>query len=100
MVNRLAKGALPPNFNVQSVAQSAVSKSATVFVNYLTAQYVWPSHRRAHQTLTPHNADNHNATVPATSPRARTRRPSSPRTSSTPSKSSNSTCSSTAPATS
>lgn len=40
MVNRLAKGALPPNFNVQSVAQSAVSKSATVFVNYLTAQYV------------------------------------------------------------
>lgn len=40
MVNRLAKGALPPNFNVQSVAQSAISKSATVFVNYLTAQYV------------------------------------------------------------
>ncbi|OJD38652.1 cbf nf-y family transcription factor protein [Diplodia corticola] len=53
MVNRLAKGALPPNFNVQSVAQSAVSKSATVFVNYLTAHASDIAARQNKKTIQP-----------------------------------------------
>ncbi|KAL1619983.1 hypothetical protein SLS56_009856 [Neofusicoccum ribis] len=53
MVNRLAKGALPPNFNVQSVAQSAISKSATVFVNYLTAHASDIAARQNKKTIHP-----------------------------------------------
>ncbi|KAF9640032.1 putative cbf nf-y family transcription factor protein [Lasiodiplodia theobromae] len=53
MVNRLAKGALPPNFNVQSVAQSAISKSATVFVNYLTAHASDIAARQNKKTIQP-----------------------------------------------
>lgn len=40
MVQRLAKGVLPPNTQIQKDALLAMSKSATVFVNYLTSQYV------------------------------------------------------------
>ena len=40
MVQRLAKGVLPPNTIIQKDAILAISKSATVFVNYLASQYV------------------------------------------------------------
>jgi hypothetical protein len=43
MVQRLSKGVLPPNTQIQKDALLAISKSATVFVNYLTAQYVQQS---------------------------------------------------------
>ncbi|KAK9466662.1 histone-fold-containing protein, partial [Lipomyces arxii] len=36
-VTRLAKGALPKNTAVQKDASTALSKSATVFINYLTS---------------------------------------------------------------
>jgi len=36
MVQRLAKGVLPPNTQIQKDAITAMSKSATVFVNYLS----------------------------------------------------------------
>ena len=39
MVQRLAKGMLPANTQIQKDALLAVSKSATVFVNYLASQY-------------------------------------------------------------
>lgn len=42
MVQRLAKGVLPPNTQIQKDALLAISKSATVFVNYLTSQYLSP----------------------------------------------------------
>lgn len=38
IVTRLAKGVLPPNTQIQGNAMLAMSKSATVFVNYLTTQ--------------------------------------------------------------
>jgi DNA polymerase epsilon subunit 3 len=38
MVNRLAKGVLPPNTQIARDAQWAIWKSATVFVNYLASQ--------------------------------------------------------------
>jgi histone H3/H4 len=40
MVQRLAKGVLPPNTQIQKDALLAMSKGATVFVNYLTNTYV------------------------------------------------------------
>ena len=40
IVQRLAKGVLPPNTQIQKDALLAMSKGATVFVNYLTSQYV------------------------------------------------------------
>lgn len=40
MVQRLAKGVLPANTQIQKDALLAMTKSATVFVNYLTQQYV------------------------------------------------------------
>lgn len=42
IVTRLAKGVLPPNTQIQGNAMLAMSKSATVFVNYLASQYVSP----------------------------------------------------------
>ncbi|RQM05111.1 hypothetical protein DH86_00003542 [Scytalidium sp. 3C] len=38
IVTRLAKGVLPPNTQIQGNAMLAMSKSATVFVNYLASQ--------------------------------------------------------------
>jgi len=38
MVQRLAKGVLPANTQIQKDALLAISKSATVFVNYLSTQ--------------------------------------------------------------
>lgn len=43
IVQRLAKGVLPPNTQIQKDALLAMSKGATVFVNYLTSAYVTPS---------------------------------------------------------
>lgn len=40
IVQRLAKGVLPPNTQIQKDALLAMSKSATVFVNYLTSWHV------------------------------------------------------------
>ena len=37
---RLAKGVLPPNTQIQANAILAMSKSATVFINYLANAYV------------------------------------------------------------
>jgi DNA polymerase epsilon subunit 3 len=42
MVQRLAKGVLPPNTQIHKDAVLAMSKSATVFVSYLSAQSVEP----------------------------------------------------------
>lgn len=39
IVQRLAKGVLPPNTQIQKDALLAMSKGATVFVNYLTSTY-------------------------------------------------------------
>jgi hypothetical protein len=43
IVQRLAKGVLPPNTQIQKDALLAMSKGATVFVNYLTSAYVTPT---------------------------------------------------------
>ncbi|MCJ1461554.1 hypothetical protein MMC07_000151 [Pseudocyphellaria aurata] len=40
MVQRLAKGVLPPNTQIQKDAITAICKSATVFVNYLSQAHV------------------------------------------------------------
>lgn len=40
IVQRLAKGVLPANTQIQKDALLAMSKSATVFVNHLTSWYV------------------------------------------------------------
>ncbi|KAG6264600.1 hypothetical protein E4U48_006224 [Claviceps purpurea] len=37
IITRLAKGVLPPNAQIQATAALAMSKSATVFINYLAA---------------------------------------------------------------
>jgi hypothetical protein len=51
ITQRLAKGVLPPNTQIQKDAVLAMSKSATVFVNYLTSQYVSLSPSPAQYTL-------------------------------------------------
>lgn len=43
MVQRLAKGVLPSNTQIQKDALLAISKSATVFVNFLASKYASPS---------------------------------------------------------
>lgn len=43
MVQRLAKGVLPSNTRIEKDAIAAMSKSATVFVNYLSSGYTPPS---------------------------------------------------------
>lgn len=43
MVQRLAKGVIPANTQIQKDAITAMSKSATLFVNYLAHAYVHPS---------------------------------------------------------
>lgn len=40
MVQRLAKGVIPANTQIQKDAITAMSKSATLFVNYLAHAYV------------------------------------------------------------
>lgn len=38
---RLAKSVLPPNTSIQKDAVLAIQKAATVFVSYLSSQYVF-----------------------------------------------------------
>ena len=49
MVQRLAKGVLPANTQIQKDALLAISKSATVFVNYLASRYA-AAHNPARST--------------------------------------------------
>lgn len=42
IVTRLAKGVLPQNTNIQKDAVLALTKGATVFINYLCTAYVYP----------------------------------------------------------
>ena len=47
----MAKGVLPPNTQIQKDALLAMSKSATVFVNYITSWYVYCFMRQPHAVL-------------------------------------------------
>ncbi|KAH7114237.1 histone-fold-containing protein [Dendryphion nanum] len=53
MVQRLAKGVLPPNTQIQKDALLAMSKSATVFVNYLTSYAADMAARSGKKTVMP-----------------------------------------------
>ncbi|KAF2739939.1 histone-fold-containing protein [Polyplosphaeria fusca] len=58
IVQRLAKGVLPPNTQIQKDALLAMSKSATVFVNYVTSQAAENAARTNHKTVTPQDVYN------------------------------------------
>ncbi|TVY46109.1 DNA polymerase epsilon subunit D [Lachnellula subtilissima] len=51
IVTRLAKGVLPPNTQIQGNAMLAMTKSATVFVNYVAAQGNEIAHQEGRKTL-------------------------------------------------
>ncbi|KAI9819884.1 MAG: hypothetical protein M1827_006454 [Pycnora praestabilis] len=53
MVQRLAKGVLPPNTQIQKDAILAISKSATVFVNYLSSHANESAMRANKKTIMP-----------------------------------------------
>ncbi|KAF2747288.1 histone-fold-containing protein [Sporormia fimetaria CBS 119925] len=53
IVQRLAKGVLPANTQIQKDALLAMSKSATVFVNYLSSQAAETAARRNKKTVVP-----------------------------------------------
>ncbi|ORY13754.1 histone-fold-containing protein [Clohesyomyces aquaticus] len=53
IVQRLAKGVLPPNTQIQKDALLAMSKSATVFVNYLTHHAAEHAARSNKKTVMP-----------------------------------------------
>ncbi|CAD6446710.1 13ce0b6c-c3ce-4817-b1d5-453934e80d32 [Sclerotinia trifoliorum] len=53
IVTRLAKGVLPPNTQIQGNAMLAMSKSATVFVNYLATHANENAHNRSVKTIMP-----------------------------------------------
>ncbi|KAL6706451.1 hypothetical protein ACN47E_005390 [Coniothyrium glycines] len=53
IVQRLAKGVLPPNTQIQKDALLAMSKSATVFVNYLTSCAAEHAQRSGKKTVMP-----------------------------------------------
>ncbi|OAL50687.1 histone-fold-containing protein [Pyrenochaeta sp. DS3sAY3a] len=53
IVQRLAKGVLPPNTQIQKDALLAMSKSATVFVNYLTSCAAETAQRSGKRTIMP-----------------------------------------------
>ncbi|APA14616.1 hypothetical protein SS1G_06591 [Sclerotinia sclerotiorum 1980 UF-70] len=53
IVTRLAKGVLPPNTQIQGNAMLAMSKSATVFVNYLATHANENAHNRSVKTIAP-----------------------------------------------
>ncbi|KAF2653870.1 histone-fold-containing protein [Lophiostoma macrostomum CBS 122681] len=53
IVQRLAKGVLPPNTQIQKDAVLAMSKSATVFVNYLTSHAAENAARSNKKTVMP-----------------------------------------------
>jgi hypothetical protein len=77
IVQRLAKGVLPANTQIQKDALLAMSKSATVFVNYLTSWYFFSlpyTYTYSHSFFV----------VPPTTPSARAAKPSIQKTSTTP----------------
>ncbi|KAF1816958.1 histone-fold-containing protein [Eremomyces bilateralis CBS 781.70] len=51
MIQRLSKGVLPPNTQIQKDALLAISKSATVFVNYLAAYAYDTAERSNHRVI-------------------------------------------------
>ncbi|KAK3203709.1 hypothetical protein GRF29_106g433053 [Pseudopithomyces chartarum] len=53
IVQRLAKGVLPPNTQIQKDALLAMSKGATVFVNYITDQAAEYAARQGKKTVMP-----------------------------------------------
>ncbi|KAF2842472.1 histone-fold-containing protein [Patellaria atrata CBS 101060] len=53
MVQRLAKGVLPPNTQIQKDALLAMSKSATVFVNYLSSHANEKAQSASKKTIQP-----------------------------------------------
>ncbi|KAF2447611.1 histone-fold-containing protein [Karstenula rhodostoma CBS 690.94] len=53
IVQRLAKGVLPPNTQIQKDALLAMSKGATVFVNYLTSTAAEHAARSGKKTVMP-----------------------------------------------
>ncbi|KAH3980012.1 hypothetical protein HBH98_174690 [Parastagonospora nodorum] len=55
IVQRLAKGVLPPNTQIQKDALLAMSKSATVFVNYITSCAAEHAQRSGKKTVMPEN---------------------------------------------
>ncbi|KAJ4296777.1 hypothetical protein N0V90_006825 [Kalmusia sp. IMI 367209] len=55
IVQRLAKGVLPPNTQIQKDALLAMSKGATVFVNYLTSTAAENAARHGKKTVMPND---------------------------------------------
>ncbi|KAF2034951.1 histone-fold-containing protein [Setomelanomma holmii] len=55
IVQRLAKGVLPPNTQIQKDALLAMSKSATVYVNYLTSCAAEHAQRQGKKTVMPND---------------------------------------------
>jgi len=53
IVTRLAKGVLPPNTQIQGNAMLAMTKSATVFVNYLATHANEHAQRSSRKTIAP-----------------------------------------------
>jgi DNA polymerase epsilon subunit 3 len=53
MVQRLSKGVLPPNTQIQKDALLAISKSATVFINYLSSVANEQAQRANKKTIQP-----------------------------------------------
>ncbi|KAI8936323.1 hypothetical protein NX059_006739 [Plenodomus lindquistii] len=53
IVQRLAKGVLPPNTQIQKDALLAMSKSATVFVSYITSSAIEYAERSGKKTVNP-----------------------------------------------
>ncbi|KAI9891796.1 MAG: hypothetical protein M1814_002361 [Vezdaea aestivalis] len=53
IVQRLAKGVLPPNTQIQKDAVLAMSKSATVFINYISSQANEYAHAAQKKTIAP-----------------------------------------------
>ncbi|KAH7095859.1 histone-fold-containing protein [Paraphoma chrysanthemicola] len=53
IVQRLAKGVLPPNTQIQKDALLAMSKSATVYVNYITSCAAEHAQRQGKKTVMP-----------------------------------------------
>ena len=81
IVQRLAKGVLPPNTQIQKDALLAMSKGATVFVNYLTSTSVPPTSPFLPSFLSFLETDSW--IVQPSTPPAAAKKPSCPPTSST-----------------
>ncbi|KAI1330811.1 histone-fold-containing protein [Xylariaceae sp. FL0255] len=72
IITRLAKGVLPPNTQIQANAITAMSKSATVFINHLANAYAlcdyltyltWPLLTKWIPSANEHTMNNHKKTI-------------------------------------